>query len=263
MKLIQAKKSLGQNFLIDMNIKKKIIQALNLEKGDIVLEVGPGTGALTELLLEYDITIIAVEIDKRAIEELEKLPNNGKLSIIQSDILKFDFKQFFEKCDRKVKVLGNLPYYISSQIIFRILDFEQYVHSITIMLQKELAERIIATPNTKDYGVLSLSMALYGNTEKLFDVSPNCFVPKPKIWSSIVRTTINNRFEIDKETKLVARKLIKTSFNQRRKMISNTISQYFTNDNTLYFELKSKRPENLTIEQFISLSQNCKAIDEA
>jgi 16S rRNA (adenine1518-N6/adenine1519-N6)-dimethyltransferase len=180
MAIITPKKSLGQNFLHDQNIARKIAAALDINENDVVIEIGPGTGNLTRFLLEYDAPVYAVEIDKRAIAVLEDEFSDENLNIIHKDILDFDLKDFAESEKRNIKIVGNLPYYISSQILFYIFENAELVEKAIFMLQKEVARRICSKPRTKDYGILTVATELSSSPGILFDVSPKCFLSRAK-----------------------------------------------------------------------------------
>lgn len=257
MELIRANKALGQNFLIDMNIRKKIITAMEIEAGDYVLEIGPGTGSLTELLLDMDVNLKVIEIDERAIQELEKLKTKRNFEIIQADVLKINFDNLFDN-QRKVKLIGNLPYNISSQIIFKLFDNYQMFDLAVIMLQKEMARRLVAKKSTKDYGILTVNTELFSKTEILFDVSPNCFIPRPKVTSCISRLKLLDSNQFSKSELKEIQTLIKVAFNQRRKMLSNSLKSLVSDSNKAFEKFTNLRAENLSLADFIEIYQGNK-----
>lgn len=247
MEKIKPYKSLGQNFLTDMNIRKKIVDSIDIEKDDYVIEIGPGTGALTELLLEHDIQYLGIELDKRAYEIIKKLTDRKSNSeVINQDILEANSDIF----TKNSKVIGNLPYYITSSIIFKLLEANEKPQCAVFMVQKEVAHRINGKINTKENGILSIAISLLGNAEILFDVSPNCFYPKPKVWSSVIKIT----FERDIDNFKDIMKLVKMGFNQRRKTLSNSVKPYLGEINTSGLEdTLKKRAEQLSANDFINL----------
>lgn len=267
MELIKAKKSLGQNFLVDKNIAKKIVDSLNCNPDDIIIEIGPGTGALSEIIAPLCKELILIEIDQRAIEVLErKFENDSHVKIINADILVSNFEEILkEYSDKKIKLLGNLPYYISSQIIFKIFDNWKYFDNAVIMVQKEFAQRLNAKMKTKDYGILTLAVALYGKAEILFNVPGTCFIPVPKVTSSVVKLSIKPKYdEID--TKSI-QQLIRVLFNQRRKVIKNNLSSLVSKE-ILYeisdslkkvkIDVSKQRAEELVLQDFYLINEEIK-----
>lgn len=255
----KANKRLGQHFLIDKNIIRKIIEAFSPSERDLIVEIGPGKGALTNELIKHSKNLIIVEIDKALIEELKsKFPD---IKVINKDILECDFsKDFFES---KFRVIGNLPYYITSQILFKIYDSYKCVKDVLIMIQKEVAQRIIASKGTKDYGILSVFSQFYAEPKILFNVSKNVFYPKPEVDSSIIHLKMKTKIELDEEVEKYFRHVVKTAFNQRRKTLKNSLSNLFQDDEQFlkekFFQLTfdfSKRAEELSIGDFIYLAKN-------
>lgn len=247
MERIKPYKSLGQNFLTDMNIRKKIVDALDIQPDDNIIEIGPGTGALTELILKYDIDYTGIEIDKRAVEIIGKLCAKHKSArVINEDILKTDS----EIIKSNTKVVGNLPYYITSSIIFKILEAKEKPITSIFMVQKEVGIRIAGKQNTRDNGILAIAISLLGKSQILFDVSPNCFFPKPKVTSSVIQISFHR--ELDNFKEVMA--LVKMAFNQRRKTLSNSISAYLSDvDKSNYTDILGKRAEQLSADDFIDL----------
>lgn len=230
-----------------MNIRKKIVDGLSISANDKIIEIGPGTGALTELLLNYDIDYTGIEIDKRAVEVIERLINDkSNAKVINQDILKTDSSIITSGS----KVIGNLPYYITSSIIFKILESKEKPQIAVFMVQKEVAQRLVGKQNTKDNGILAIAISLLGQAKLLFDVSPNCFYPKPKVTSSVISISFNRELEEFKE--IIT--LVKMAFNQRRKTLSNSISAYFNEiDKSKFEDILGKRAEQLSADDFISL----------
>ena len=189
MEKFKLKKSLGQNFLIDESVSKRIAQFSEISDDDYVIEIGPGTGALTKYLIPKTKNLICIEIDKRAVQVLRREYQN--LEVLNIDILKVNLDEILPR-DKKVKVIGNLPYYISSQIIFKLLEYSDRIDSFTFMIQRELGNRIVSTPNSKEYGILTLAVLMCGSAKKLFDVPPSAFNPPPKVTSSVIKINFNN-----------------------------------------------------------------------
>ena len=253
-------KKFGQNFLIDTHVLEKIVSSAQIQKDDMVLEIGPGIGTLTQYLCEQARKVVAVEIDKNLIPILEDtLSDYSNIRIIQEDILKVDIKKLAEEENegRPIKVVANLPYYITTPIIMGLFESQVPIDSITIMVQKEVAQR------TKEYGALSLAVQYYAKPEIVANVPPNCFIPRPNVGSAVIRLTrhLEPRVEV-RDEKLMFR-LIRASFNQRRKTLQNGIK----NSSELQFskeqvaaalhEMKlseNVRGETLTLEQFARLS---------
>lgn len=255
------KKSLGQNFLKDEFYISKIIESFNLNETDIVLEIGPGGGALTQRIIKKVKKLYAVEIDQRLIEGLTEKITDEHFKLINEDFLKFDLISNIQ--EENIKIVGNLPYHVTSPIIFKVMELASEVNkdklkiqSLTIMIQKEVAERIVAKVNTKAYGVISVFTRFFCEPEILFDIPPEAFFPKPKIVSSIIRFNFsvgNGNLEKVKDMKYF-RTVVKTTFQNRRKMLRNTLKP-FTEDLSLIRSVEiTKRPENLSVEDFINLS---------
>jgi 16S rRNA (adenine1518-N6/adenine1519-N6)-dimethyltransferase len=260
---IKPKKSLGQNFLIDQNIARKIVNSLDIKEGDFVIEIGPGEGALTKEIIALPANVIAIEIDERACAELERkfptaeFPN---FKLVQQDFMESDILSLFDNkaTDRKIKIIGNLPYYISSRIIYKVIENADKIDKAVFMLQKEVAGRLAAKPGNKTYGILSVAISFTGSIKKLFDVPPQCFFPKPKVTSTVFE--LNFRDSFDKELFDNVMKIVKLAFNQRRKKLSNALSSivnkndFFESEN-LNFAILDKRAEDLSFEDYISLSK--------
>ncbi|PWN05429.1 16S rRNA (adenine(1518)-N(6)/adenine(1519)-N(6))-dimethyltransferase RsmA [Rhodohalobacter mucosus] len=219
----KTKKSLGQHFLRDGNMIQKIVHAISADRTDRIVEIGPGDGALTGELLNAYSDVIAIEIDQRMAEHLREL--YPRLELIEEDILKCDWSRFLNT-EKPVHVIGNLPYYITSQILFAIFDHRENLTSALLMMQKEVAQRIVAEPHSKEYGILSVQSQLMSTPEILFDVPPSVFSPPPKVDSSVIR------FIFDKGKLACSDKHLKTvvrmAFNQRRKKLSNALKRLNT-----------------------------------
>jgi 16S rRNA (adenine1518-N6/adenine1519-N6)-dimethyltransferase len=266
MATITPKRSLGQNFLKDQNIARKIVASLGAARNDLIIEIGPGTGNLTRHLLELGIPVIAIEIDQRAVSILKDELSTENLTIIHSDILDFDLAQFARQNNGRIKIVGNLPYYISSQILFYVFKNVEYIDKALFMFQKEVAKRLIAKPRTKDYGILTLATELSGSAKILFDVSPKCFFPEPKVWSSIVEINFNEPIVSRQEYQKIM-EIVRIGFNQRRKTLKNSLKNYVENKTKLTInqyieglddetaEMFSKRAEELSSADFILLCE--------
>lgn len=256
--MISPKKSLGQNFLKDKDICQKIVAALDIEKGDIVLEIGPGTGALTDFLIDYDIDLTLIEIDSRSIEYLKKRYSESKnYKIIQESFLEINLNDFFQN-DKKIKIIGNIPYYISGRIFYTLFENSAIISKSVLTVQKEVALRVASLSGKKDYGILSVAAAYSGKAEKLFDIPASAFIPPPKVTSASVKLEFNPKLEISKFREVM--KLVKVAFNQRRKMLSNSLKSHlneanmdFLENDELWKQLKNKRPEQITPDQYVIL----------
>lgn len=259
-------KKFGQNFLIDTRVLERIISAADITKDNYVLEIGPGIGTMTQYLCEHAGMVAAVEIDKNLIPILEDtLSPYDNVEIIHQDILKMDMERFVKEKNQgnPVKVVANLPYYITTPIIMGLFESHVSIHSITIMVQKEVAERMQAEPGTKDYGALSLAVQYYARPEIVANVPPNCFMPRPNVGSAVIRLTKYQEppVSVDDERQLFA--LIRASFNQRRKTLVNGLNNApnipYGKDEVIQVLEEMGLPANirgeaLTLEQFAQLS---------
>lgn len=217
-------KKFGQNFLIDGHVVDKIIAAAEITKDDVVLEIGPGIGTMTQRLCEEAGDVIAVEIDRNLIPILtnDTCKDYTNLRIINEDILKLDLRDIlFEYGFRPVKVVANLPYYITTPILMKLLEDRLPVVSITVMVQKEVAERMETGPGTKDYGALSLAVQYYAEPYLAANVPPNCFMPRPNVGSAVIRLTLHDKPPVEVRDEKLLFALIRASFNQRRKTLVN------------------------------------------
>ncbi|MBK2124145.1 16S rRNA (adenine(1518)-N(6)/adenine(1519)-N(6))-dimethyltransferase RsmA [Fangia hongkongensis] len=251
----KAKKSLGQNFLQDQNIIHKIIHEAHISAGDNVIEIGPGLGALTTHILKRAKSLSVIEYDGDVIPVLkDKTKAIGTLNIIHQDILTVQFDQLFH--EDKIKLIGNLPYNISSQILFHLIPFARMFKNMHFMLQKEVVDRITASPNNKTYGRLSVMLQYYFQTEGLFIVPPNAFYPAPKVDSKIIRLTPFSSLPFKAKNEALFAKIVKQTFEQRRKTLRNTLKPFVTDSSTLLLAPIdiTKRPENLSVKDFVALS---------
>ncbi len=259
-------KKFGQNFLIDTHVLEKIISAAGVTKDDMVLEIGPGIGTMTQYLAEHAKRVVAVEIDSNLIPILEEtLAGYDNITVINDDILKVDINALAQEYNggRPIKVVANLPYYITTPIIMGLFESNVPIDNITVMVQKEVADRMQVGPGSKDYGALSLAVQYYAELYIVANVPPNCFIPRPGVGSAVIRLTRHQEPPVDvKDAKLMFR-LIRASFNQRRKTLLNGLA----NSPELSFSKEqitsaiekmglpaSVRGETLTLEQFAHLS---------
>lgn len=245
----KTKKSLGQHFLTDGNIIAKILDSVRAKEGDRVIEIGPGTGALTKWLVKRHKDVHAVEVDDRAIEVLKReLP---ELVIHHQDILKTDLTSLMKE-DGETIIVGNLPYYITSPILFAVLEQRHLFKEAIFMMQKEVAMRLVANTSTKDYGILSVQTQLMSTPELLFDVSPNCFNPPPKVMSSVVRLTFD-RPDLPCTDKML-KSVVRTAFNQRRKKLSNSLKPVLGDEMPEGFDY-DLRAENWEPDKYAKLAE--------
>lgn len=248
---VKAKKNFGQHFLKDDNIANRVADTLNDFPTLPVMEVGAGTGMLTKFLLKRDVDLKVVEIDNESIAYLNEHFPELEGRIIEKDFLKLNFKDYFNS---EFCIIGNYPYNISSQIFFKVLDNRKQIPFCSGMIQKEVAERMAAPPGSKTYGILSILMQVWYDIEYLFTVNEQAFIPPPKVKSAVIKLTRNNRDELNCNEKLF-KMVVKTSFNQRRKMLRNSIKSLLSEDSPLPDDpLLTKRPEQLSIEQFEQLT---------
>lgn len=259
-------KKYGQNFLIDTHVLEKIIRAADITKDDFVLEIGPGIGTLTQYLCESAREVVAVEIDKMLIPILEDtLSAYDNITVLNEDILKVDLASLVKEYNnnRPIKVVANLPYYITTPIIMDLFEKHIPLAGVTVMIQKEVADRIKAMPGSKDYGALSLAVQYYAEPYIAANVPPNCFMPRPKVGSAVInlKPYKNPPYHVEDESLLFS--LIRASFNQRRKTLVNGINNYeglsFTKEDILKAleDLgipKDVRGEALSLEEFIKIA---------
>lgn len=260
------KKHFGQNFLIDSNILYKIITSANINENDCVMEIGPGIGSLTQVLAENANKVIAVEIDEKLIPILKKtLIEYENIEIINSDVLKLDINDIIENKNsgNPIKVVANLPYYITTPIIMELLEGDYNVETITVMVQKEVAQRMQAKPSSKDYGALSVAVQFYSEPVLNTIVTPGCFIPKPNVDSAVITLNILKNGKIHVNDSDLMFKIVKCAFGQRRKTLLNSIYNQsgFNISKPQLTEILSKlglnekvRGENLSVEMFARLS---------
>ena len=220
-------KRFGQNFLIDTHVLDKIIDSAQITKDDFVLEIGPGIGTMTQYLCERAREVVAVEIDKNLIPILsDTLKNYSNVTVINEDILKLDICKLAEEKNqgKPIKIVANLPYYITTPIIMGLFESHVPIDSITIMVQKEVAERMQEKPGSKEYGALSLAVQYYAKPEIVANVPPNCFMPRPNVGSAVIRLTRHEKPPVEVEDEKLMFRIIRASFNQRRKTLANGLN---------------------------------------
>lgn len=249
---VKPKKHLGQHFLKDLNIAKKIADSLTGKGYKKVLEIGPGTGVLTRFLLEKDFEISVVEIDLESITYLEKHFPKLNDRIISTDFLKLSLEDFFNE---PVAIIGNFPYNISSQIVFKALENKALIPEFAGMFQKEVALRIAAGPGSKTYGIISVLTQVFYDVEYLFTVPPHVFNPPPKVDSGVIRLVRKTDTSLP-VSKILFRKVVKTAFNQRRKTLRNSLKSLDLSKKLQEDAIFALRPEQLSVSQFIELAHS-------
>lgn len=265
---IKANKSLGQNFLINQNVVDSIVQSSNINKDDLVIEIGPGLGTLTKFLLEKAGKVVCIELDSKMISILnERFFLYDNFEVINQDVLKTDLKRLIKNEKEKnslknAKVVANLPYYITTPIIMKLLEDELDLDSITVMIQKEVADRLIAVPGSKETGAITYSIYYYSEAEGLMEVPKESFIPEPEVTSKVIKLNIRNKSIIDVKDSRNMFKIIKCAFMQRRKTLLNSLtnSKIFSSKEEGVRILKelnleeNVRAEKLTIEDYAKLS---------
>ena len=249
--VVKPKKHLGQHFLKEASVAKKIADTLSLKGYDKVLEIGPGMGVLTAFLLEKPVTTYAIEIDSESITYLQAHFLELSNRIIKADVLKYDFSYTFGK--DSFAVIGNFPYNISTQIVFKMLENRHQIPEFSGMFQREVAQRICINEGTKSYGLLSVLVQAFYNAEYLFTVPPTVFNPPPKVDSGVLRLTRKNDFSLPCSEKLFF-KVVKSAFQQRRKTLRNSLKTFNLSDNLNANTIFDKRPEQLSVAAFIELA---------
>jgi 16S rRNA (adenine1518-N6/adenine1519-N6)-dimethyltransferase len=258
MKQVRPKKNLGQHFLTDLSIAKRIADTVDACPDMPVLEVGPGMGVMTQYLAEKTRPLRVVEIDRESVEYLKKtlFSNKGQETIVEGDFLRMDLRELFN--GGQFVLTGNYPYDISSQIFFKMLDNRDLIPCCTGMIQREVALRMASAPGSKEYGILSVLIQAWYNVEYLFTVEPDVFNPPPKVKSAVIRMTRNEVQQLGCDEALFKR-VVKTTFNQRRKMLRVSLRQIFDAQHPVtpeFFmqDIMTRRPEQLSIQQFIELT---------
>lgn len=253
---VKPLKSLGQNFLVDENIVRKIIAEFKPERNDTVLEIGPGQGALTKHLFQLVDDITLIEFDKRTASQLSD--EYEKADVVNTDFLKFDLNKEF--AGKKIRVIGNIPYNITSPIIFKLIESRDIVTDAVLMVQHEVARRITAERGTKDYSLLTVLLDYFSEVRYCFQVSPNVFYPKPKVKSAVVHLRFDNKIDKDIENDVFI-KVVKASFGNRRKTLKNSLSNsiFAKYDYSEFSGLLTKRAEELTTPDFIHIAKKIQA----
>lgn len=256
---LKANKSLGQNFLIEQQVIDEIIEKSQITKEDTVLEIGPGLGSLTKALIENAKNVIAVELDENMVNILKNRFNNANLEIINEDILKLDLNEITQK-HGKIKVVANLPYYITTPIIMKLLEEEYDIESITVMVQKEVGERLCAAPGSKAFGAVTLGVNYYSNSKIIIDVPKEDFMPIPEVDSCVIKLDILQEPPVHLKDKKTFFRLVKAAFSQRRKTINNSLaSGEFSKEDVLKvlesLKINTKlRAEDLSIQDFANIT---------
>lgn len=248
---VRAKKHLGQHFLTDETISQDIADSLSFKGYNHVLEIGPGMGVLTKYLLKKEVTTHVIEIDSESVEYLKSNYLNLSDRIIEKDFLKYDINQVFN--DEPFAIIGNFPYNISSQILFKTLELRHQIPEFSGMFQKEVAKRICSKEGSKVYGILSVLTQAFYDAEYLFTVPPTVFDPPPKVDSGVLRLTRKENFKLPCDEKLFFR-VVKTGFQQRRKTLRNSLKTFNLSDNLKPNAIFGQRPEQLSVAQFIELT---------
>lgn len=252
--MLAPKKSLGQNFLRDENVARKIVDSLHLRPSDVVVEIGPGQGALTKYLCAQTTNVVAIEVDERAIAVLRETLEGG-VRLIHSDVLDVSLKNLSQELKSRLRIVGNIPYNITSDILFWLFENHEVVEDATLMVQLEVAQRFVARPRSKDYGILAVSVQLYSRPEFLFKVSRNSFYPKPNVDSAVVRLSFTRELP-DCDEKLF-KAIVRGTFGKRRKTLRNGLKYIGFSDEQLSivaFDLK-RRPESLSLDEFLHLTK--------
>ncbi|MBI5236819.1 MAG: ribosomal RNA small subunit methyltransferase A [Deltaproteobacteria bacterium] len=258
---IRPKKSLGQHFLSHQGIIRRIVETARIKAGDDVLEIGPGRGGLTKALIDAGASVIAIELDRDLCAGLRaKFSGNSGFELIEGDCLSISFSEIAERKKGRLKLVSNLPYNISSPVLFKLMDERQSFSLMALMLQKEVALRIASGPDSKDYGILSVLLQTFFHVKKEFDVPPGFFYPRPKVASSVVRLMPIEGPNISPEQEGFYRKTVKTAFGQRRKTLLNVLKKLCPDTDALNHALNhasidpKRRAETLSIDEFIRLS---------
>jgi 16S rRNA (adenine1518-N6/adenine1519-N6)-dimethyltransferase len=258
---IMSKKYLGQNFLFDPSILKKIVEVSGINENDTVVEIGPGYGNLTKLLAEKAKKVIAIEIDYSLYKKLkEDLKDFKNIELIHGDALKYSYEDI-----GTFKVVANIPYYITTPLIFRLFEARENLRSMTLTVQKEVAKRIVAKPNSKDYGVLSIAVQYHGKPELKFIIPKGAFRPVPKVDSAVIHVEIKENLKTFVKDERLFFKIVRTAFSQRRKMLSNSLKVLSKNINEILIRADidpKRRAETLTIDDFVKIA-NLLALEKA
>lgn len=253
---LRPRKSLGQNFLRDGNIARKIVAAINPQSDDALLEIGPGEGALTRYIAGSAGSLTIIDVDERVIAAMRAMYPEGNVEIVQGDFLETDLAALAAARGRRIRVVGNIPYNITSPILFHVLDNRQHVVDLTIMVQKEVARRMAAGHDSRDYGILSVFCGYFAETTLLFDVSPNCFYPKPGVTSSVVRLRMRATPPARAVDEDFFRAMVRAAFGKRRKTLRNSLGDFAEQRGFALPDIVSmtQRAEELSIPQLVELN---------
>jgi 16S rRNA (adenine1518-N6/adenine1519-N6)-dimethyltransferase len=251
---IRPRKSLGQNFLRDENVARKIIRAIDPQPADVILEIGPGEGVLTKYLAAAAGNLITVDVDRRVVERVrESFPG---IEVVHADVLDLDVAALSQKHGTQLRVVGNIPYNITSPILFQLLDHRSAVLDVLFMVQKEVAQRLVATHGSKEYGILAVAFQVFADVELLFDVSRNVFYPKPDVTSAVIalRMRATPRYVLENEE--LFRSMVRSIFGKRRKMLRSSL-KYFCDEHGLDLPASldlTRRPESMSPEELVHMS---------
>jgi 16S rRNA (adenine1518-N6/adenine1519-N6)-dimethyltransferase len=259
--LPRPKQSLGQNFLVDGNIARKIVQTVAPEEDDVVVEIGAGRGAITGLLAASGCRLVLVEIDRRLTGELEERFPPPRSEVIRGDFMEVPLAGLAARLGKRLRLVGNIPYHLTSPILFKVFAEYESVSDCTLMVQREVARRIVSMPGVKEYGILSVMTALHAEARIAFDISANCFFPKPKVTSSILRIRMKDSLPGDLDLPLF-RAVVRATFGKRRKTLRNSLQ--YIEDREIVPEKAFRdcpipldcRPERLSLEDFITLTRH-------
>ena len=256
----RARKRFGQNFLSDPNIIRKIIDAIRPQPGELMVEIGPGLGAMTAPLIERLGHLHVVEIDRDLIARLHETYVPAQITVHEGDALKFDFGSLCAGGDQSLRIVGNLPYNISTPILFHLAEYADRVKDMTFMLQKEVVMRMVAEPGTEEYGRLSVMLQYRFRMGRMFDVPPGAFRPAPKVMSSIVRMAPLPKDQLGAQDEALLGKIVTAAFGQRRKTLKNTLRDYMGDADFAVLGIDSSlRGEKLSVEQFVAIANHCSA----
>ena len=250
MSKVRAKKHLGQHFLKDLGIARDLAHSLSLNNYSKVLEVGPGLGVLTQFLIPLNTEIFVIEIDKESVSFLKKNYPEFDNHLIEGDFLKLPLQEIFTE---PIAIIGNFPYNISSQILFKAIDHKDLIPEIVGMFQKEVAERVVSPPGSKKYGIISVLLQCYYDVEYLFTVDETVFDPPPKVKSAVIRLRRNDRDKLECDEKKFVQ-VVKTAFGQRRKTLRNALKSIYLVDENTANQYLSLRAEQLSVEDFMNLT---------
>ncbi len=257
---VRPKRSLGQNFLVDDNIGNKIIREFRAQEDDAIIEIGPGEGALTQKLAARASHLLLVEIDGRMIETLKNKFQRPHITVLHGDFMEIDLMQWHKLWNARLRIVGNLPYHMTSPILFKVFEAADAVQDVTIMVQREVGRRITAAPGTKEYGILAVLTHYHGKADFLFSVSPSCFYPRPKVTSAVIQIRMKEPSHASKRD-FVFRRVVRTTFGKRRKTLRKSLCYFpLTPEDISDLERRisvslDRRPEELTVDQFLEISR--------